>query len=459
MKQKILALDASFPSLENIVKSFKNGGFNVYGAFGLEEAKQKLAEKSPHFVAVGGSFIEKMGNNILKKLKEAAPGVSGFVLHAAPVNQDLRQALDSTGYERVENIDQLVDRLSRWPDGLPVSGEPEADFQIDADFMRGENLAAREIQDNLMAAAKSEAPVFLTGETGTGKGLAARFIHQNSARAGRKYLAVHCAGLADEFVEREWFGSENGAEGRSQAPGLFERAEGGTLFLDGIGELSLDMQAKLLRALEDREFQRPGGRRTVKVECRIVTASAVNLKTALEAGRLRPDLFFRLNAATIHLPPLRERREDVLFLANVFLKDAAGDHGKRADKFSSEAEEKLLRYPWPGNVRQLKHAVEQAVLACKGKVVEKIPPASMNLGGESLSYALPENMESMTLRDFRDRTLEQGERVYLQRLLERHRGHVSNSAQAAGVDRKTFYRKIRQYDIDPKDFKNKIGKK
>ncbi len=459
MKQKILALDSNFLSLENTIKSFKNNGFEAYGAFSFEEAKQKFAKKNLDVLAISNGFLEKMGHKIINKLKEAAPAVSGFVLHASPINMGLREALDSSGYECLENTDQLMDKLMSLQTGRQTAGEPETESQVDADLVIGDSSAAREAQDFLMAAAKSEAPVFLAGETGTGKGLAARFIHQNSSRAGQKFLSVHCVGLSDEFVEREWFGCDRDAEARKETPGLFERAEGGTLFLDEIGDLSPDMQAKLLRALEDREFQHAGGRRTFEVRCRIIVATGADLKSALEAGRFRPDLYFRLSAASIHLPPLRERQEDVLMFARRFLQDFAREHGKRAEKFSPEAEEMLSRHAWPGNIRELKHAVEQAVLACRGKTVEKIPSASMNPAGKGLSYALPEDMESMTLRDFRTRALEQGERVYLERLLDRHRGHVSHSAESAGVDRKTFYRKIRQYGIDPKDFKKKLEKK
>jgi two-component system, NtrC family, response regulator HydG len=219
------------------------------------------------------------------------------------------------------------------------------------------------VYDVLQRAARTDTTVLVTGETGTGKELGARAVHLNSPRARRPFVTINCAALTETPIESELFGHERGAFTGAvlQKKGKFEAADGGSIFLDEIGELPLSLQAKLLRVLQEREFDRVGGTRPIKIDVRVIAATNRDLATDVEAGRFRRDLYFRLNVINVHMPPLRERREDIPLLADRFLARAAAKVGRRVEGISNEARECLLAYDWPGNVRELENTIERAV--------------------------------------------------------------------------------------------------
>lgn len=299
-------------------------------------------------------------------------------------------------------------------------------------------------------AAEVDAPVLLTGESGTGKGLLARAIHMGSARARRPFVAVNCAGIPDSLFESEFFGHNRGAfTGAHDARrGLFEQAHGGTLFLDEIGELPLPLQAKLLTALEDGEIRRLGAERTVQVDVRIIAATGVDLEKSVEDGSFRRDLYHRLLVLSFRLPPLREREGDIEFLAERFLETFAEKYRRPIRGFHPTAFARILAHAWPGNVRELAHAVEAAVLACDDDRirVEHLPHSVVT---PPIRHAGADPKETTpTNGRYSFYGSEDEERRRIQEALRRFRGNKTRAAAALGMARNTLRTKLRALGLE-----------
>ena len=281
----------------------------------------------------------------------------------------------------------------------------------------------------------SDANVLITGENGTGKGLVARSLHAVSARADKPLLVVNMGGLSEGVFESELFGHVKGAftDARSDRVGRFELADGGTLFLDEIANIPLHQQAKLLRVLETGEFEPVGSSRTLRANVRFLSATNADLRAEVDAGRFRQDLLFRLNTVEIHVPPLRERPEDILPLANFFLQQHARRYRKNLAGFQPAAAQLLREHPWPGNVRELDHAVERAALMAQNPQVE---PADLGLRGEGDSAP---RLEDMSLEDV--------ERFLIRKMLARFDGNAKKAADALGLSRSAFYRRLEKYRL------------
>jgi DNA-binding NtrC family response regulator len=284
--------------------------------------------------------------------------------------------------------------------------------------------------------AVTDANVLVTGESGAGKDALALFIHGRSKRAGRPFVKIDCAALPSELLEAELFGYERGAfTGATAAkPGRLEAAHKGTLLLDEIAHLSIDAQAKLLRVIERREFERLGGRRTVKVDARLIALTNVDLESAVERRSFREDLFYRLNVVQIHVPPLRERREDVKKLAQSFLKTYAAKHGRPAGEIATATQALLEAYEFPGNVRELANVIERAVIVAEGTRLE---PAD-----------LPEVVHAAVItrqRRARRQTLAELEADYIDETLLSTKGNKSEAARLLGISRKNLYEKLARY--------------
>jgi DNA-binding NtrC family response regulator len=288
--------------------------------------------------------------------------------------------------------------------------------------------------------AATDANVLVMGESGTGKDTAALFIHERSRRAGQAYVKIDCAALPGELLEAELFGYERGAfTGATEArPGRLEAAHRGTLVLDEIAHLTWDAQAKLLRVIEQREFERLGGRRTIRVDARLIALTNVDLDMAVERKAFREDLFYRLNVVRIQMPPLRERREDTRELALLFLKLYAAKHGRCARTLSTEALALFEVYDWPGNVRELANTVERAVIVADGERVET----------EHLPDALRSSSAAGRRRGRGLRTLAELEADYITETLEAVRGNKSEAARILGISRKNLYEKLARYKAE-----------
>jgi DNA-binding NtrC family response regulator len=309
-----------------------------------------------------------------------------------------------------------------------LRGQDEPDFVAQAPAMQPLLRLMERI-------APSDANVLITGEHGTGKEVVARWIHARSLRSAKALVPVNAGGLSDGVFESELFGHVKGAftDAKADRAGRFELADGGTLFLDEIANMPLNQQAKLLRVLQTGEFHRVGSSKTRKADVRIVAAANVDLGKEVSSGRFREDLLYRLNTVELHLPPLRERAEDIPRLATHFLLRQAQRYRKDVDGFSSEALQALLSHSWPGNVRELEHAVERAVLMTEGR---QVSAQDLVLRTRSDAQA---HLERMTLDD--------AERFLIQKALGRTSGNVSDAAEQLGLSRSALYRRLERYGL------------
>jgi DNA-binding NtrC family response regulator len=294
----------------------------------------------------------------------------------------------------------------------------------------------RQLVDTVTQVAPSDANVLITGEHGTGKEVVTQLLHALSLRADKPLIAVNTGGLPEGTFESELFGHVKGAftDARSDRIGRFEMADGGTLFLDEIANVPIRQQAKLLRVLETGEMQQVGSSRTRQVNVRLISATNADLAAECAAGNFREDLLFRLNTVELHIPPLRERREDIPTLAAHFLARYATRYGKQIQGFLPEAIEKLTSYGWPGNVRELEHTMERAVIMCRE---ENIQPDHLGLQTTGRSRSV----------NLGDMSLEEVESLLIGKALARYNGNISQAAEVLGLSRGTFYRRMEKYGL------------
>jgi Nif-specific regulatory protein len=304
----------------------------------------------------------------------------------------------------------------------------------------------RQVYEQIAQVARTNTTVLLRGESGTGKELIAHAIHYNSARAKKPFIKVSCAALPHDLIESELFGYEKGAFTGAQGTkkGRFEVAEGGTLFLDEIGELNLATQVKLLRVLQEREYERLGGTETIRVNIRLIAATNKDLEKAIAAGEFRDDLYYRLNVFSIFVPPLRDRKADVLLLADYFLEKFSKEHGKQVKRIATPAIDMLSSYHWPGNVRELANVMERAVVVCDAQVVHAhhLPPTLQTAEASGTA-------QTTTLRD----SMEAFEKDALLDALKSARGNRAKAARLLGTTERIFNYRVRRYGIDWRRFK------
>ena len=319
----------------------------------------------------------------------------------------------------------------------------------------GKSPRMREVFARVARVSASNCTVLITGETGTGKELVAQAIHYDDAARRGPLVAVNCAAIPESLLESEFFGHEKGAftGADRQKKGRFEQAAGGTILLDEIAALPMGMQAKLLRVLQDGTFERVGGGEMIQADARILAATNVDLAEAVALGKFREDLYYRLNVVSIELPPLRERIEDLPLLVDHFLGQL---HERRfpSKTVCRETLSRLARYEWPGNVRELEHVVEQMVVTTSGPAIDpdNLPPQIVPTREEPFSLDFDERRP---LQDITDELTERVERAYLEKVLERFRGRIDRCAKHCGLSRRSISEKLRKYQIDKAEFKNR----
>jgi Nif-specific regulatory protein len=312
----------------------------------------------------------------------------------------------------------------------------------------GKSKAMQEVYDQIAQVSQSGTTVLIRGESGTGKELVANAIHYNSLRSGRPFIKVNCAALPETVIESELFGHEKGAftGAVSQRKGRFELADGGTIFLDEIGDLSPATQIKLLRVLQEKELERVGGATTVKADVRVIAATNRNLEELIEEGRFRQDLYYRLNVFPIHVPPLRERGTDVLLLANYFADRFSRDNHKEIKRISTPAIDMLMSYHWPGNVRELENCVERAVLLSNDDVIHghHLPPTlqTAEASGTVHKGTLPDTLDAV-------------ERELIVEALKNSRGNKAKAARTLGISERLMGLRVNKHGIDPRRFRTK----
>jgi two-component system nitrogen regulation response regulator NtrX len=310
--------------------------------------------------------------------------------------------------------------------------------------MIGEHPEMLSILETVKRVAPTNARVLIMGENGTGKELVARKLHELSKRAGEPFVEVNCAAIPEHLIESELFGHEKGAftGAVSQRIGKFELADGGSLFLDEVGDMSLSAQAKVLRVLQESAFERVGGAETKHVDVRVLAATNKNLIEEAGKGRFREDLFYRLNVVPVLIPPLRERKSDIKILAEYFLREVAGELGRSTKKLSSDALDALMDYAWPGNVRELRNLIERLCILTSGEVIRRDDLPALTIVREEDARKDPFGLK--TYQEFKDFM----EKEYLERKLRENNGNVSRTARQLDMQRSNLYKKLEKYGVE-----------
>jgi DNA-binding NtrC family response regulator len=445
-RASILVVDDDAAMRDYLREELEHEGFRVdvagSGRAGVERVKQGGID----LVVSDVKMPDLDGLDLLREVREVQPAPYVITITAFGSIDTAIRAVKLGAFDYITKpfeIEQLVLVIDKALSEQALRSEvarlrEELARSVRFDNIIGRSRAMQEVFGLIRRVAGSQASVLITGESGTGKELVARAIHAHSPRATRPFVAVNCAAIPETLLESDLFGYKRGAftDARADKPGLFVEAGGGTIFLDEIGELPLTLQPKLLRALQEREVRPLGATKAERVDVRVITATNRQLEKHLKEGRFREDLFYRLNVLHIHLPPLRDRAEDVLPLAEHFLARSASRAGKSL-RFKESANKLLLAYAWPGNVRELENVVERAVALAEGDIVaaEDLPPAMRERKNQDrLHSALAQGL-----------TLDQLEREYIQRVLEAEGGNKTRAAQRLGLDRKTLYRKLEEY--------------
>jgi two-component system response regulator HydG len=389
------------------------------------------------------------GVEALKRIKAISPGVPVIIMTAFATVKTAVETLKMGAFEYLtkpldmNEVLHVVDKALRY---YELEAENEAlksrvGEQFDFSNIIGRSPKMRDVFEVLALAAPSDATILILGESGTGKELIANAIHQNSPRRERPFVKVNCAALPENLLESELFGHERGAftGATSQRKGRFELADGGTIFLDEIGDMSPATQAKILRVLQEQEFERVGGSKTLRVNVRVIAATNKNLEEEVQKGTFRQDLYFRLSVVTVELPPLRERREDIPVLADHFLKKYAEKNQRLIRGFAPKSMDLLMRYQWPGNVRELENVVERAVILCRGEYIlpECLPKQFLDLmgEGESDSGVRP------------GRSIKEVEKELILKTLEQTGGNRTRAAEILGITRRALQYKLKDYGV------------
>lgn len=319
----------------------------------------------------------------------------------------------------------------------------------------GQNSKMRDVYRLVEQVAATDVPVLILGETGTGKELVAKAIHFNSSRRDRAFVVINCSALAESLLESELFGHEKGAftGADRQRTGKFEEAEGGTVFLDEIGDVPLQVQTKLLRVLQEREIQRVGGHETIAVDIRVVAATNRDLEKMIKMGQFREDLFYRLNVFPITLPPLRERMDDLPTLVDHFLKKHSGLTQNRVTKISPALFPAMMNCRWHGNIRELENLIKRAIIKTTGDTLEAIELPGDEAHEAGVTAPAPSPGMNTQFKEYLSTITRYAEETYLVQMLQVHKGNINQIAKLMDVDRKTIYRMLTEYHIDPASYR------
>ena len=420
----------------------------------MREMLSKTLEAEGYDVVLSDLKLPKMdGIEVLSSLKEMDSDVSVILMTAYGTIEKAVEAMKEGAFDFLTkpfDTDHLSVLVKRALENRRLMAEnillrEELGHNLGYAEIIGKCEKMQEVSRLIQKVAPSDTSVLLLGESGTGKELFARAIHSLSIRKHAPYVAINCAAIPRELLENELFGSERGAYTGSVARkmGKFEIAQGGTIFLDEVGDLDIALQAKLLRVLQDKTFERLGGTKTLSVDVRLIAASNADLKKAIEKNQFREDLFYRLSVFPITIPPLRERREDIPQLAEHFVNKYCAEMKKPKKSISPEAMALLDKYHWPGNVRELENTIERAIILCEGK---KILP-------EHLAIRIPTPneirlREGAGLKEVGQYAQAEAERALIVRILNQVRGNKRKAAQALKIDYTTLFEKIKRYGID-----------
>ncbi|OGP35829.1 MAG: Fis family transcriptional regulator [Deltaproteobacteria bacterium GWC2_65_14] len=454
MRHSVLVIDDETNIRKTLDGVLSDEGYRVHAAETAEAGLQLLSRTLVDCVLLDVWLPGMDGLEALRRIRETYPLLPVIMISGHGTIDTAVKAVKTGAYDFIEkpiSLDKLLIHISRAIEQGELRVENvELKERVEKQYrLIGGSAAMQEVRAGIAAAGPTNASVLITGENGSGKEIVAREIHRHSKRAGKPFIPVNCAAIPEELIESELFGHERGAftGAVGKRRGRFELASEGTIFLDEVGDMSPRTQAKILRVLEEKAFERVGGGERVRSDARVIAATNRNLPDEVAAGRFREDLFFRLNVFPVFVPPLRERKEDIRILAAHFASEACRELGKEEREFSREATEMLLRHPWPGNVRELRNVVERLVILSVDRIVgdetvrrvlaAEAPPAE----GAAAETVFERD-------DYREAVLA-FEKEYLLRKLRENDGNISRTAEKLGIDRTSIHRKMRQFGISP----------
>ncbi len=452
-REEILVVDDEPNILKVIEDILTDEGYRVRTAHSGEEALAEVKRSSPDLVILDIWLPGMDGLQTLDVLKGTLPETPVLMISGHGNIETAVRAIKMGAYDFIEKpptIERTLlavrhaleqERLLR--ENRALRQHLERQYEI-----VGDSPAIRGILRQVQSVAPSHGRILIRGESGTGKELIARAAHQASLRREMPFVEVNCAAIPDELIESELFGHEKGAftGALTMRRGKFELADGGTIFLDEVGDMSLRTQAKVLRVLQEQAFERVGGTEPIRVDVRVIAASNKDLEQETQAGRFREDLYYRLNVIPINVPPLRERREDIPLLARHFLKGFCAEYGKREKSLAGDAMELFLQHPWPGNVRELKNVIERLVIMVPEEVIcrsDAEPALQARPGREEESPLVPGALRSASLREARNRF----ERDYILMHLQENQWNVTRTAERLKIERSNLHRKLKAHGI------------
>lgn len=440
---RIMVVDDEKIVRESLSVWLQKFGYEVVPVEGGQEALELLDSEEWSILLVDLKMPRVDGIEVLRKAIEVKPGIPVIIFTAYATVETAVEAMKTGACDyliKPVDPDMLTLKVKKIVENQNLADEnvmlrKKIDTICQFDEIIGNSKPIQKVLETVSSVAASDSAVLITGESGTGKEMIAQAIHRNSERRYKPFVAISIGALPDTMVESELFGHEKGSfTGASNTHmGRFELADGGTLFLDEVGEMSSKVQVDLLRVLEEKACYRLGGNRKIKTDVRIVAATNRVLKKSIEEGTFREDLYYRLNVVEIHLPPLRERGDDVLLLAKYFLKRFCMRMNKKKEGFSTEVKKIFLGYKWPGNIRELENAVERAVVVGKGPLVQL---QDMPFGSEQED---PEEKTAISLKGI--------EKKHILQVLNKTGWNVTRSAHLLEIDRATLYNKINNYGL------------
>ena len=444
MRPKLLVVDDEKNTREALRRAFEDA-FEVFVAANLESSKNLIKSEPMDVVLTDLRLGNESGLEVLKLCQRQNPPPPCVVMTAYGSVESAVEGMRQGAYDYVtkpldlDHAQLLLQRAVRTvrveQENLELKAQLERSFGLDR--ILGKSVAIEKVLDRVRQVADSKASVLLEGESGTGKELVARALHGLSLRKVGPFVAVHCAALSPQLLESELFGHEKGSftGATEKRIGRFEQAQGGTIFLDEIGEIDAATQVKLLRVLGERTMERVGGNRLLDVDVRLITATHRSLDRLVQEGKFREDLYFRIRVVQIQIPPLRDRPEDIPILAESFRKEYSLENGKEDLSFSPASIRLMMDYRWPGNVRELRTAVEHGVVLAKGRAIEPDDlPNSVRMGSDRIQS----RVEATSLR------LDKIQKSLIDAAMDKTGKNISKAAQALGISRRTLHRKLAQ---------------
>ncbi len=455
MKFKILIAEDDLTGRETLAEAFTDRGYKPITAVNGKEALSILSSEEIDLVITD---LVMPGANGMSVLKKAVPLCPVILITAHGTVDNAVDAMKLGAFDFVSkpihlpHLFALVERalqmetLTRENENLRKRVEVTYDFET----MVGRTNVMRSVFEQIKLVGQTDTTVCILGESGTGKELVANAIHQHSRRSGKPFIKVNCAAISESLLESELLGHEKGSftGAMKQRRGRFELADGGTLLLDEISEMSPALQSKLLRVIQEQEFERVGGTETLKVDVRIIAASNANLQERISEGTFREDLYYRISVFPIHLPPLRERRDDIPLLIDHFLRNHSRKMNKIINGISSDALELMINYDWPGNVRQLQNAIERCCVMVPENGSVKPSHLPLELTSDRIVQSSEVKIISDENSELPEKTMSELEEMAIKQSLIKYNGNRAQTAKALDIGLKTLYRKIEKYGIE-----------